>query len=357
MQFSNRIAESMMGMSDEQAAQTILLVAGPGNTVVERIALALRQMGEQVFVAMEPQQVRDEAAHTRACLIVLAGGSTDDLATSAALRQSFPLLIPVVEMGQNPPSGNWTAPPIAYGGFIGPLVAQIQAAIGDPRASQMEIAQRMQGINIPPVSLPEVKTPKEIKQAKRRASAQRWRVVAIILQSVVLLMYIIGFFVTRQDTNSYASYVNHQFSLSTKPYDADVPGDGCDNQGALWSGTDPDTAICQSNGVLMTQKDINYFDEMNFTFDYALNRARFFPNAYQIGVEVSIQDTNGNTCAGLSFHTLPSGLGGQVVFVCPDGFWEFIRLAKDGKFDGDLVVALSLMRGLLSPISRCWWMS
>ncbi len=329
-----------MAVSDAQTGQTILLVAGPGNAVAERVALALRQRGESVVVASEPQVVRDEAARARACIIVLAGGGTDDLATSAALRQQFTALIPIVDAGQPLPPGNWTSTPITYGGFIGPVVAQVLAVVSDPHARQAEIAGRMAAIFVPPVSLPPAKTEKEIKQERRLASTKKWRWAILIIRLALLLIYLpLAFFgiINRHSYPNYAAtdakFAQQQHALALQTYDAMVPGNGCDKGGALWEGFDPNINTCTNNGLLMAQTDHRYLDEMRFGYYYYdEQRASFFPKTYQVGVRVSIADANGSTCVGLSVHQLYNGLGGQVYLVCPDGYWELYQLGQDGAY-------------------------
>jgi hypothetical protein len=195
---------------------------------------------------------------------------------------------------------------------------------------------------MPPISLPELKTEKEIKQEKRLASTKKWRVVILVARIALALIYLLIAFFNIFHRNTDAGYLDltkrdqQQHYLAAHTYDAPVPGDTCDKQGAYWGGDSTNTATCQTDGLLMTQTNTQYLDEMRFYFVGFFTKDAldsFFPKTYQIGVHVNIVDTNGNTCAGLSVHITPTGSGGQVILVCANGFWEIYRLSSEGNFD------------------------
>ncbi len=117
--------------------------------------------------------------------------------------------------------------------------------------------------------------------------------------------------------------------LADSPYQARLPGDGCDIGGnGGWSpvGYENDPThvsfLCQPNGFIMIPPTSGSIAQEDF-----FNRVGAFPPAYQVATTLTFDQQSG-ICAGIStsFHTALQ----RLFMVCGDNTWRVYHLATDG---------------------------
>jgi hypothetical protein len=111
-------------------------------------------------------------------------------------------------------------------------------------------------------------------------------------------------------------------AMSAKPYQAAIPGPGCDKGKGQWDPTtfgDPTTTIkCLSDGLQITQPGTaQNVGEVNF-----YNLDGNFPANYTLAAQVTM-----NTIAGgcVGFFARSSAAGSYHVYVCGDGAWRICK--------------------------------
>jgi hypothetical protein len=113
-------------------------------------------------------------------------------------------------------------------------------------------------------------------------------------------------------------------ALAHKPYYAPVPGTDCDRGKATWDEYDANTYTCQKDGLLMTQKNFQYTDEIDFSFtpDSSPENGNYIPHHYRVQVKATFVSGSVDTCVGIGVH-LQADAGRQEFDVCADGSWYF----------------------------------
>lgn len=143
-----------------------------------------------------------------------------------------------------------------------------------------------------------------------------------------------------------------------KPYAVQVPGEHCGKGKEFWLDDDSTNAyVCQTDGLLMTQKDFRYQDGEYFTFvddtlsqDEAFSDIDYFPHHYRVQVQATMVSGGPSTCVSVEFH-IQHFQGRQWFDVCADGRWDYGRC--DLQCNTDTQVA----SGTLAQASETYLMS
>jgi hypothetical protein len=130
-------------------------------------------------------------------------------------------------------------------------------------------------------------------------------------------------------TKAVATATAQASSLANAPYEADVPGPGCDTGKGIWEAPathgDMDTIVtCQSNAMTLSLSPSN--GEIGETRFYGTTGS--LPSNYSIEVMADI--TNVNNGCGVIF-TRNSANGSYGYFFCTDGTWHFDQYDGAGK--------------------------
>jgi hypothetical protein len=175
--------------------------------------------------------------------------------------------------------------------------------------------------------------------AKRRNRRRKCLVItAIILSLLVILSLIIGIPTyqaaqEQQRADRDAQLLRTYFTaLAHKPYSARVPGEHCGDGKNFWLDDDPKNAYtCRTDGLLMTQKNMQYVDGEWFTFvpdtlsmSDRFSSVNYFPHHYRVQVKATILSGGPDTCVSLEVH-VQDFQGNQSFDICADGTWFYDR--------------------------------
>jgi hypothetical protein len=112
----------------------------------------------------------------------------------------------------------------------------------------------------------------------------------------------------------------------TQTYRTDLPGDGCDIHGGLWSSGLNTSTSCTPQGTIVKEGKgesigVLFFDWMN---------GYTFPSNSSIAVSIASLPNDG--CAGITTRTQPKGPGAYGFYICSDGEQSIVRYnATSGK--------------------------
>ena len=174
---------------------------------------------------------------------------------------------------------------------------------------------------------------KEIARVVKYKDQRRKRVkIAILVTSILCVCSLLVSFPVYQSINEQqradrdAQLVRNYINMRAhKPYYAPVPGQHCDHGKVAWLDDDSENVYtCQQDGLLMTQKDMQYQDGEYFSFmpDYQWAYGHYIPHHYSVQVKATIISGGPGTCVSLQVH-IQDFQGRQEFDVCADGSWSY----------------------------------
>lgn len=194
------------------------------------------------------------------------------------------------------------------------------------------------------------------RKSKKR---KRLTIASVIISSITIFVLIIGLViyqsVQEQQHVERATHAlqNYFTQRAHKPYTVHVPGEHCGNGKDYWLDDDSKNSyICRSDGLLMTQKNMQYVDGEWFTFipdklasNDTFTNYSYFPHNYHAQVNVTFISGNKDTCASLEVH-VQHFVGYQSFDICKDGSWLYYH------WDGQAKSSSQIDSGQLSSVKQ-----